>query len=251
MNCIITDDEQNSREALKNLLALIAPTIQVVAEAVNTQEAKLLVEKLNPDILFLDINMPGQTGIEFLETHGPLNCQVIFTTAYNEYAVKAFRLNAIDFLLKPIDPDDLESAIKKATTYKTIFTSQQLQATQAIIKKNHTAHNQKLAVSNSDDIHFLEIQNIIYIEASGPYTNFYINEQNKITISKPLKEYDELLSSFNFLRVHQSFLVNINHIKKYIKGDGGQLIMTNDHEVEVSRRKKDNLMEMLKNIALK
>ena len=138
MKCIITDDEQNSRETLRYLLAAVAPEVLIVAEAKNTEQAKNFIDTLQPDLLFLDINMPGKTGIEFLEENAPLGCHVIFTTAYNEYAVKAFRLNAIDFLLKPIDPDELEAAVNKVKKQPQIINAQQLSnAAQMLQQKNN------------------------------------------------------------------------------------------------------------------
>lgn len=250
MKCIITDDEQNSRETLRHLLAAIAPDVIVLAEAKNTEQAKNFVEKLQPDLLFLDINMPGQTGIEFLEASGPLKCHVIFTTAYNEYAVKAFRLNAIDFLLKPIDPDELEAAIKKVKTSPSVINKEQLSGAKNLMNAGGDKSLQRLALSTSEGIHFVELKTIIWLEAMGAYTKFHIEGQKPIIVSKVLKEYEELLPGEFFVRVHQSSLVNLAHIKKYVKGDGGQVWMSNGAEVEVSRRKKDEVAEALKRIAL-
>ncbi len=251
MTCIITDDEQNSRETLRYLLAAIAPEIVILAEAKNTEQAKNYIEKLQPDILFLDINMPGQSGIEFLEEHGPLKCNVIFTTAYNEYAVKAFRLNAIDFLLKPIDPDELEAAIEKVKKQPTMLDQNQVKSAKNMINNHEDKSLQRLTLPTAEGIHFVDLKNIIFLEGMGSYTKFQLEGQKPIIVSKVLKEYDELLTSdFNFLRVHQSNIVNLSHIKKYVKGDGGQLWMSDGAEIEVSRRKKDEVMEALKGITL-
>lgn len=251
MKCIITDDEQNSRETLRYLLAAIAPDVIVLAEAKNAEQAKGFLEKLKPDLLFLDINMPGQTGIEFLETNGPLLCPVIFTTAYNEYAVKAFRLNAIDFLLKPIDPDELEAAINKVKQHPAITEMQQISGAKKYISNKEDRELQKLALSTSEGIYFIDMKDIIWLESMGAYTKFQVEGQKPIIVSKGLGEYEDLLSEFSFLRVHQSSIVNLHHIKKYVKGDGGQLWMSDGAEIEVSRRKKDEVLETLKKIALK
>ena len=250
MKCIITDDEQNSRETLRHLLAAIAPDVIVLAEAKNTEQAKNFIDKLQPDLLFLDINMPGQTGIEFLEEHGPLNCHIIFTTAYNEYAVKAFRLNAIDFLLKPIDPDELESAITKVKNQPVILQQQQVNAAKKVISNKDDKNLQRLALPTAEGIHFIDMKNIIWLESMGAYTKFQIDGQRQIVVSKGLKEYEEILTGFSFLRVHQSNIINLTHIRKYVKGDGGQLWMSDGTEIEVSRRKKDEVVEALKNIAI-
>jgi two-component system, LytTR family, response regulator len=251
MKCIITDDEQNSRETLRHLLAAIAPDVIVLAEAKNTEQAKNFIEKLKPDLLFLDINMPGQTGIEFLEEHGPVNCPVIFTTAYNEYAVKAFRLNAIDFLLKPIDPDELETAIDKVKKQPLILDKQQINGAKNIIGNNDDKKLQKLTLPTAEGIHFIDMKDIIWLESMGAYTKFHIEAQNPVIVSKGLKEYEDMLTGFSFLRVHQSNIINLQHIKKYVKGDGGQVWMSDGAEIEVSRRKKDEVLEALKKIAIK
>jgi two-component system LytT family response regulator len=251
MTCIIADDEQNSRETLRYLLAAIAPQITILAEAANTQQAKLSIDKLQPDLLFLDINMPGQTGIEFLEQYGPLSCQVIFTTAYNEFAVKAFRLNAIDFLLKPIDPDDLESAINKVKNNHQPLNTQQIDGAINYLNNKINTQLQRLALSSSEGIYFVDLKDIVWLEAAGTYTKFQIMGQRPIIVSKGLKEYEELLAGLDFIRVHQSNIVNMHHIKKYVRGDGGQLWMTDGKAVEVSRRKKDEVTEALKKIAIR
>jgi two-component system, LytTR family, response regulator len=251
MTCIITDDEQNSRETLRHLLAAIAPDVIVLAEAKNTEQAKNFIEKLQPELLFLDINMPGQTGIEFLEEHGPLNCPVIFTTAYNEYAVKAFRLNAIDFLLKPIDPDELETAIDKVKKQPLVLNREQVTGTKNSMHANDDVNLQRLALPTAEGIHFIGMKDIIWLESLGAYTKFHIEAQKPVVVSKGLKEYEDLLTGFSFLRIHQSNIINLQHIKKYVKGDGGQVWMSDGAEIEVSRRKKDEVMEALKRIAIK
>ncbi len=251
MTCIITDDEKNSRETLRYLLAAIAPEVVVLAEASNTVQANDYIERLQPEVLFLDINMPGQSGIEFVEEKGPFNCNVIFTTAYNEYAVKAFRLNAIDFLLKPIDPDELLAALKKVKDQPGILQKQQLQNVKEIIQNKDNTTLQRLTLTTSEGIHFVRLDEIIYAEAMGSYSKFHIENQKPIIVSKGLKEYEELLSDFNFLRVHQSYIINLHYITKYVKGDGGQIWMSNGTEIEVSRRKKDEVVEALKKIAIK
>ena len=251
MTCVITDDEQNSRETLRHLLAAIAPEVKVVAEANNTAQAKEYIENLQPDLLFLDINMPGQTGIEFLEESGPLSCSVIFTTAYNEYAVKAFRLNAIDFLLKPIDPDELESAIIKVKKQPTLVNKEQISGAGNILRQKDDKGLQRLALNTSGGIHFIDMKDIIWLESMGAYTKFHLAGQNSIVVSKGLKEFEELLANYSFLRIHQSNIINLQHIKKYVKGDGGQVWMSDGAEIEVSRRKKEEVIAALQKIIIK
>ncbi len=251
MKCIIADDELNSREALRQLLEIVAPDIMVIAEAPNTAQAKKLIDNMQPDLLFLDINMPGQTGIEFLEENPDLGCNVIFTTAYNEYAVKAFRLNAIDFLLKPIDMDELKAAVEKVKTQDNLISKEQLTNAKNIVNNMDDNSSKRLALSTTEGIHFVNMDDIVWMEALGPYTKFMIAGEKPITVSRLLKDFEELLVGFKFLRVHQSSIINLDHIKKYVKGNGGQLWMSDGTEIEVRRRKKDELLEALKKIAIK
>lgn len=174
-----------------------------------------------------------------------------FTTAYNEYAVKAFRLNVIHFLLKPVDPDDLEVAVNKAKQQKQLLSKEQIEGANNMFHHKSDDQLQRLALATSEGIHFVDIKDVVWIEASGAYTKFQIAGHRPIMVSKVLKEYEELLTSLDFIRVHQSNLVNMRHIKKYVKGDGGQLWMTNGTEIEVSRRKKDDLAIALKKMTLK
>ena len=249
MKCIIVDDEQNSRETLRYLLHAIAPDVIILAEAKNTEQAKNFIEKLQPDLVFLDINMPWQTGIEFLEGLEQPAFHVIFITAYNEYAVKAFRLNAIDFLLKPVDPDELEQAIKKVKANKQPLLSEQLTGIKANLQTNKNI--ERLALPTAEGIHFIPLTDIIWLESMGAYTKFHVENQKPIVVSKVLKEYEELLQGYPFLRVHQSSLINLNHIKKYVRGDGGQVWMSDGNEIEVSRRKKDELLQVLEKFAIR
>jgi two-component system LytT family response regulator len=216
--------------------------VHIGAEAANTEEAKKFIEKLKPDILFLDINMPNQTGIEFLEENYPLPCHVIFTTAYDEHAIKAFRLNAIDYLLKPINPDDLLTAIEKVKRF-----SMSLQRDQIVNVKNHQQEtNPRMAIPTMEGIYFITVSDIIWLEsAQGSYTKIKLEGNKTITSSRGLGEYEEILSAYNFLRVHHQNIVNTNKIARYIKGNGGQLIMNDEYEIEVSRRKKDDLLQIL------
>ena len=251
MTCIITDDEQNSRETLRYLLAALSPETIILAEAKNTEQTKNYIEKLNPDLLFLDINMPGQSGIEFLVENGTMGCQVIFTTAYNEHAVKAFRLNALDFLLKPIDPDELEAALQKAKNLPVAIENSQIAAAQKYIKQPDQAAIKRLALATQEGTHFVDLEQIVYLESMGSYTKFVLENQKDIVVSKVLKEYEDLLNpALGYIRVHQSNIVNMRHIRKYVKGDGGQLWLSNGSEIEVSRRKKDELIEALKSMAI-
>lgn len=254
MNAIIIDDEANSRSTLRNLLSRLCPQVELCGEAKNAQEGTELVEALKPDIVFLDIEMPGKNGFEFLSSLKDIHFEVIFTTAFHEYAVKAFRFSAIDFLLKPIDPDELVSAVKK---YEARGLKQSGNEQLDLLKQlwgqfnNKTlqpASQQKIALTNQDGVSIVDINQIVWCEALGSYTKFHFSNKTNLVVSKIIKEYEEILSEYNFIRVHNTYLVNANCIVKYIKGDGGQLIMTDGNEIEVSRRKKDEVLGVLSRI---
>lgn len=251
MNAIIIDDELNSRQTLKLLLAQLCPQVKVVGEADHADAGIALLHKTNPDIVFLDIEMPGKNGFELLADVQAYAFDLIFTTAYHEHAVKAFRFSALDYLLKPIDPDELVSAVakcgqkkapKEGTQQLDVLKEmwQQLQA-----KNNSEPLQQKIALSNQDGIHIVTINDIVWCEALGSYTKFHFLNKSHMLVSKIIKEYEEMLHEYNFIRVHNTFLVNANYIVKYIKGDGGQLIMNDGSEIEVSRRKKDEVIAIL------
>lgn len=254
MKAIIVDDEANSRSTLRNLLTRLCPEVEIAGEAKNADEGSAMVSTIQPDIVFLDIEMPGKNGFEFLAGLSHIPFEVIFTTAFHEYAVKAFRFSAIDFLLKPIDPDELVSAVKK---YETKGVKQSGNEQLDLLKQlwgqlNHKAAQpatqQKIALTNQDGVSIVDINSIVWCEALGSYTKFHFSNKTNLVVSKIIKEYEEILAEYNFVRVHNTYLVNANCIVKYIKGDGGQLIMTDGNEIEVSRRKKDEVLGVLSRI---
>ena len=253
MNAIIIDDEANSRSTLHLLLQKLCPQVQILAQASNAKEGIALIESIKPDLIFLDIEMPDKNGFELLAEIQQPSFEIIFTTAYHEYAVKAFRFSAIDFLLKPIDPDELIAAIQKVELKnKPQSGSPQIEMLQQLWHQFQSNQkplpSQRLALSNQDGVHIVDIKDIVWCEALGSYTKFHLLNKTYILVSKIVKEYEEILSEFGFIRVHNTYLVNSNYIIKYIKGDGGQLIMSDGSEIEVSRRKKEEVLSVLNRI---
>ncbi|MEO8146714.1 MAG: LytTR family DNA-binding domain-containing protein [Bacteroidia bacterium] len=248
---LIVDDEQPNRNFLIKVAGKLFPDIEIVGEAANVDEALSKVKETKPDLVLLDIEMPGKTGFDFLIEVGDVNFEVIFITGYDEYAIKAFKFNAIDYLLKPVDLDDFENAINKVRERlkipKTETKNQQVSSLLQNIKSNQNPIN-KIGVPTNDGIVFLNIEDIILCEADGNYTVFHLAGNNKFISSRTLKEYDELLAGYNFFRAHKSHLINLKHIKRYIKGEGGTVIMSNDKEVEVSRRNKEGFMLLMKEL---
>ncbi len=241
---IIIDDEAKGRLALKEKLKQYCPGIDVIAEAANGKEGIEVIEKLHPNIIFLDIEMPVMNGFEMLNNISDQNFHIIFTTAYDQYAIKAIKYAAFDYLLKPIDIEELKTAISRTMACETDQTKKQIE----LLKQNNLHPKKqlnKLAVPTLDGLLFYEINDIIHLEANSNYTQIYFNNQSKILASKTLKDFEELLPEEKFFRVHHSHLINLNYIKKYIRGDGGQIELQNGTYVDVSRRKKEEFLKAI------
>ena len=248
LKAIIVEDEENGRKYLETLLAEFYPRLQVVAIAENVSQGIQVIQNFKPDIVFLDIQMNTETGFDLLERIGNINFEVVFTTAYEQYALKAIKFAAVDYLLKPIDKQDLATAIEKV---------EKRQSSSSINKnfeillqniKNSNTDNHQIALATSDGLVFVKVNNIVCCESDGPYTNFFLKNNEKLMTSKNLKEYEELLSEHNFFRIHKSYLINMNEIKKYIRGDGGQVNMSNGRTLDVSKRKKESFLAQLSKV---
>lgn len=260
IHCIIVDDELNSRETLRSLVRLCAPDIIIHGEAASVREARKLIEEFEPEIIFLDIQMPGENGFDLLKSYPQPAFKVIFTTAFQHFAAKAFRYSALDYLLKPIDPDELKQAVEKYKANRHPTEKNQVDLLQDNWEKlkqlepgqgpRKPDKDMKLALAMRDGIYFVLLKDIIWCEGLGAYTKFHLHNQHPVIISKVLKEFEEILEEFFFFRVHKSSLVNLEYVKKYTRGEGGQIWLTDGTEIEVSRRRKDTLMELLSKIAL-
>ncbi|MBI1307551.1 MAG: response regulator [Bacteroidetes bacterium] len=244
LRAVIIDDEAHGREGLEALLQTYVKDVSVVATADSVASGVKAIEKNQPDIVFLDIEMPKRDGFALFEAFNPVNFEVIFTTAHEQYALKAFRTTAIDYLLKPIDVKLLQEAVDKAREKRQkekvnknfeVFVSNM---------KNGGSHHQ-IAISSSDGLLFIKIDNIIYLRGDGAYTYFFLKTGERITVSKNLKEYEELLSDYDFFRVHKSFLIHLVEMKKYVRGEGGYVVMSNGDTVDVSKRRKESFLAAL------
>ena len=253
LRAVIIDDEANARQALTNMLQFVAPEVVICGEAKNVDLGIELINTQKPNLVFLDIQMPGKTGFDLLSSFDKLDFGVIFTTAYQEYALKAFRFSAIDYLLKPIDPDELQEAVKKYKGMMGEVDKKQLEILQehlanpTIIEDKIRKPNlhQRIALPSAEGVHFINLSDIIQCESLGSYTKFNLINGQKIVVSKLLKEYEEILDNYHFFRVHQSNIINLEHIKRYVKGDGGQVWMIDNAEIEVSRRRKEEFLALL------
>ncbi len=247
---IIIEDELRGRNALKKMLEEFDDKIELIGLAEDAESGELLIKNLKPDLVFLDIEMPHRNGFDMLASIKEKDFEVIFTTAYDQYAIKAFKFSAVDYLLKPIDADDLESAIEKVIIKLRSKgkDNSQLDILLQNIRNIQTTKS-KLALPTLDGLIFVNTEDIIRCESDDNYTKFYLINSKPILVSKTLKDFEELLNAHNFIRVHHSHLINLAHIKRYIKGEGGVIIMADDSSVEVSRRKKEVFIEKLKSIS--
>ena len=249
IKAVIIDDDVNLREVMKGLLELYAPDINVIGEADSVKSGVEIVNKLNPQVVFLDIQMNDGTGFDMLEKlseiNGKVTSHVVFITAYEHYAIKAFRFSALDFLLKPVGPDELEDVVDKIR--KVLEQNNDYSHIDLLLEniRKKADNFKRIALSNSDGIHLIDIADIIRCESNDNYTKFIIKNRKTILISKTLKEYEELLTVHDFLRIHQSHLINLAYVKSYEKKENGFVIMSDDSRLPISQRKKELLQDKI------
>lgn len=245
IRAIVVDDEPYASAALQTLLKKHCPEVVVEAACNSAQEAEQRITELKPQLVFLDIEMPHRNGFELLEHFMPASFQVIFTTSYDQYAIKAIRFSALDYLLKPIDPQELKAAIAKASKPgPNEILTQQLQLLMQTFREPAAA-SPRIALPTLEGLQMVTIDTILYCIASSNYTTFVMKDKKKLVISRTLKEIEEMLEDHGFIRIHHSHLVNINEIEKYIRGEGGTVLMTDGIELDVSRSRKEALLKTL------
>jgi len=245
---IVIDDESKARETIVDMLGIYCKDLEVIAEASDVQSGYDAIRKHTPDMVLLDIKMPDGTGFDLLRKFLNVDFQIIFITAYEEYAIRAFKFSALDYLLKPIDPDELITAVNKAQER---MKSEDLTLKIQTLFENvdHLSNREKkIVLKTSSNVHVVNLYDIIRCQSDKNYTHFFTVEGEKIIVSKTLKEYDELLRSYGFFRVHQSHLINLTFIKRFEKAEGGYLVMKDESRVPVSFRKKDDLMKLFKSL---
>jgi two-component system LytT family response regulator len=244
---IIADDENGALNSLKNMIQNYCPQLEIIATANTVDNAFIEIEKHKPNLLFLDIEMGKKTAFDLLEQFSTMPFDIIFTTAYNHYAIKAIRFSALDYLLKPIDPEELKNAVERFISKKhdEELLNSKFKTLLGNLKQENK--NKRIAISDTDGLVFIDISDIIRCHSDGSYTTIFLTDGKKMVVSKPIGEYEDLFNEENFFRIHRSHLININHIKKYMKGDGGYVLMSDGAEVEVSRRKKNEFMEAMVN----
>lgn len=244
---LLVDDEAGNRENLRRMLEVHCPQVVLLGECATVAEARQAVEQKRPDLLFLDICLTDGTGFDLLESLASIPLEVIFITAFDQYAIQAIRFSALDYLLKPIDIKELTQAVEKAT--RTIRLKEENRRMLNLLRNSHQPDkNKKIALSVADKIEFVAINQIIRCESESNYTTFYLRDATKLIVSKTLKEFDELLTPYQFLRVHQSHLINLDAIRSFIKGDGGYIKMSDGSSVPISRQRRHLVIEKLNNL---
>jgi two-component system LytT family response regulator len=243
LRTIIIDDEAPVREMLARLVKKFCPQVQLVGEAYSVASGLKAIRELNPGLLLLDIKLEDGTGFDILRQLGNIDFKIIFITAYEKYAVQAFKFAAIDFILKPVNPEELADAVMRAENLSQHQFNTQLQALEENLKTD-IHQKKKMVLKTQENIFLLDLQNIIHFESDGCYTRVYATEVEPILVSRTLKDYDEMLSGSSFYRVHKSYLINLNHIRRFERQEGGTIVLTGNHKIPVASRKRDELLEI-------
>lgn len=241
---IVIDDEQHCVRALLSDLQQHCPSIEIADSCSSAKEGIMAIKKLNPDLIFLDVEMPWMNGFEMLEILGDVNFSIIFTTAHDEFAAKAFRISAVDYLLKPIDAGDLKAAVQKVE--KKMNEGSDLHNISNLLRNmRQPLTEQKIALPQREGYEFIDVSSIIYCQAEGAYTKVFINDKKAMLISRTLGDVEELLPPEMFQRIHHSSLINLTFISQFMRSDGGYVVLKNGEKLSVSKAKKEMLMARL------
>lgn len=245
IRAILIDDEYNSLEALRMELELNCPDVEILETCQGPEAGLSAILRAKPDLVFLDIQMPGMNGFELLKSLDDVSFDVIFVTAFDTYSMQAIKVSAMDYLLKPVDGEELKKAVEKVKANQQLRQSkEQVDFLLTNLQSGNTGFS-KIALPTIKGLDFLSVEEIMYCEADGNYTSIHTEQKETYVISRTLSEFEEMLSNKMFFRTHKSYLVNLQHIKQYIKGSGGQLIMKDGTSVQVARARKEMLMELI------
>jgi two-component system, LytTR family, response regulator len=244
INAILIDDELSSLQNLQQKLIEFCPDINITAITQKPEEAILLIQQYKPDIIFLDIEMPRMNGFRMLDELGELNFEIIFTTAYNHYAVDAIRMSAFDYLMKPIAIKDLQNAVERLAKQQQLQTKDKVGVLKNALQ-NNKSQEEKIVIPTSEGMEFISISTILHIESSSNYSKIYFTDGKTILVTKLLKDFEEVLLPYRFYRIHNSHLINLKYIEKYIKGDGGQVRLSNGTIIDIARRKKEEFLKLI------
>lgn len=251
ITAILIDDDKHLRNGLSALLERYTNDIAIIGEAESVRTGIATIEKLKPQVIFLDIHLNDGTGFDILEKlkeKGKISAHIVFITAHEQYALKAFKFSALDFILKPVDPEELQRTIERIR--ETVQRQPSFENIDLLLEniRKKVDNFKRIALSTSDGVHLFEVADIIRCEAKVNYTQFYIKNHKPVLISKTLKEYEELLTEHGFERIHQSHLINLAYLKSYIKTDGGYVIMADNSNIPIAQSKKEKLQELIKSL---
>lgn len=244
IKAILIDDELNSLQNLQQKLEGFCPDINIIAVSQKPEEGLLLIKHHHPDVVFLDIEMPRMSGFRMLEELGEYDFDIIFTTAYNHYSIDAIRISAFDYLVKPIGIEDLQQAVERLGKTLNRQTKEKIDILRKSLSDNRSQED-KIAISTSEGIEFIPIKNIIHVESKSNYSKIFLNENKSIMVTKILKDFEEMLLPYNFYRVHNSHLINLNYIQKYVRSQGGHVMLQDGTLIDISRRKKEEFLKMI------
>lgn len=246
INAVVIDDIESIRKKNVDLINIYCPHLTIVGEAGSVKESTELIRSVKPDIVFLDIELSDGSGFDVLQALQPIGFQVIFITGHNEYAVRAFKFSAVDYLLKPLNSEDLMEAVKRSE--KTLLDKSLDEKLNILMSNLRQPDRQKMVLKTSDKIFSVNIQDIVNCVSDKNYTTFHFEDGRKIVVSTTLKEYENMLKPFNFFRTHQSHLINLKYLDYYIKSDGGNtIVMKNNDRIPLSVRKKEAFLTLLEN----
>jgi len=245
---ILVDDEQHCRDSLSSTVKNYFPEIDLVAICSSVAEGRKAIEQLKPELIFLDVEIPPSTGFDLLQNLDAISFEIIFTTAFDKYAVRAIKASALDFILKPVGKEELGLAIQRFKEKKSKNDSQRQLETLFENIKQLKDPLKKIMLPSQMGFEFVNVKDIIRLQADSNYTTFYFTDKKKIVVSKTIKEYEELLAGHDFFRVHQSHIINLQYIKNYVKGEGGIVVMQDGSEIDVSRRRKEDFLKALENL---
>jgi two-component system LytT family response regulator len=248
LRTIIIDDEAHVRESLADMLKRHCPNAKVVGQAEGVKSGFRAIQTHHPDLVLLDIKMKDGTGFDLLEQIENIDFKIIFITAYDQYAIKAFKFSALDYLLKPVESVDLKEAIDKADKLSQQEVNTQL-TTLANNLQTDDQSKKKIILKTFDNIHLVKVRDIVYVESDGRYSTIYLESGKNVIVSNTLKHYHEMLGDFGFYRVHKSYLINLEHIRRFEKAEGGYVILEGDAKVPVASRKREELLELLERIS--
>ncbi|MEO6187392.1 MAG: LytTR family DNA-binding domain-containing protein [Ginsengibacter sp.] len=244
IKAVIIDDELNSLQNLRQKIEEFCPQIQVLASTQKPEQGILIIKEMRPDVVFLDIEMPRMSGFRMLEQIGEYDFDIIFTTAYNHYSIDAIRISAFDYLVKPIGIDELQKAVERLDKTFNRHTKEKIDILKRSLDENKNQED-KIAISTTEGIEFISIKNILHIDSKSNYSKIYLSEGKTLLVSKILKDFEEILTPYNFYRIHNSHLINLTHIKKYIRSKGGQVMLQDGTLIDISRRKKEEFLKMI------